>query len=207
MSLLASPSLSQLVSGVSGHGIGLSKPHVLPGHWPKHVTFHLLPCYSIVYKDSSATVTSGQPGLEKPDSRLALRWPSVRCAHTGLPSSMKNFCTVSTPYRAPPEVLPAVNIWSPGACCWGSTPLCIQCSNSACSVSHGHSVGVTQEHYSSSEEVLMELTLPHPTPPRPALSSLPCYYFFLCGINDPSRRLKLPPVISAFSSFWCDSGL
>lgn len=113
----------------------------------KHVTFHFLPCYSIVYKDSSAPVTSGQPGLEKPDSRLALRWPSVSCAHTGHLSSMKNFCTVSTPYQAPPEVLPAVSIWSPSACCLESTLLCIQCSNSTCSVSHGHSVGVTTEHY------------------------------------------------------------
>lgn len=206
MSLLASPSLSQLVSAVSGHGIGLSKPHVLPGQWPKYVTFHFLPCYSFVYKDSSATVTSGQPGLEKPDSRLALRWPSVRCAHTGHPSSMKNFSTVSTPYQAPPEVLPAVSIWSPVLAA-GEARFCASSAvtQRALFPSHGHSVGVTKEHYSSSEEVLMELTPPYPAPPCPFILALLC--FFLCGINDPSRRLKLPPVISAFSSFWCDSGL
>ena len=35
--------------------------------------------------------------------------------------------------------------------------------------------------------------------------SWPCkFLFFLYCINDPSRRLTLPPVMTAFSSFWCD---
>lgn len=44
---------------------------------------------------------------------------------------------------------------------------------------------------------------PHPTPI--SHPSRPCIFlFFPCCINDPSRRLTLPPVMTAFSSFWCD---
>lgn len=66
-------------------------------------------------------------------------------------------------------------------------------------------MGLTKEHYPNSEDV-MEHNSPslHPHAPT-SHPPWPCkFLFFLCYINDPSRRLTLPPVITAFSSFWCD---
>lgn len=65
-------------------------------------------------------------------------------------------------------------------------------------------MGLTEEHLPSSEDVIMEHNFPpHPTPI--SHPSRPCIFlFFPCCINDPSRRLTLPPVMTAFSSFWCD---
>lgn len=46
------------------------------------------------------------------------------------------------------------------------------------------------------------MSFPIPSPLIPPGPINFCFSFLF--INDPSRRLTLPPVITAFSSFWCD---
>lgn len=89
LSLLPSLRLSQIVIGVSGHGIGLSRHQALPGHWPKHVTFHFLPCYSIFYKDSKII-------LWQCTSNLRAAWTGenqILCLLSGDP---RQLCTQDT---------------------------------------------------------------------------------------------------------------
>lgn len=145
-----------------------------------------------------------------PGENQSLRLPSCTlgqpCARTGYLSSMKTLHHVHPcePHQKGPQVLvsellTAAPVLSARSYCASSAVvhLCFLQS---------HSMEVTWEHFASSEDMGVEYNSPY-SHPYPYIRPGPGCSFFLCSINDPSLRLTLPPVISAFSSFWCDSGL
>lgn len=113
--------------------------------------------------------------------------------------------TMSVPCWTPPEILPSPSFWTVD-----SNPQCFLLGKHTSAFSAVPQLAllpvVTPWDWLRSIILALKMwpwsIIPHPPTFRP---SWPCtFLFFLCCINDPSRRLTLPPVITAFSSFWCD---
>lgn len=130
--------------------------------------------------------------------RLLLRVLSQLCAYAGHLSSMKNLHHVAPygPLQKCPSRALVSGPWLPSPVLSAGkahvrTPAAVAL---LAPLPWPDGTGLAKELCPVSEDV--------PAPPHP---SWPCtFLFFLYCINDPSRRLTLPPVMTAFSSFWCD---